>query len=357
MKLSNTRSTPAQLYRQSVKSPQSATSSQSAKSPQTKVTTGKTTSKPATTTIQSDAGKSADRLGSILDNLRSRGVGPDRMKSLEDGIDAAVEKGYTRDSIADKFSATMSEGEKKAMSLYEILDQMLAELRQMLAEIVKKNSGVDTKGDKDKAPSTNTPQAPSKQTAPAQPKAAPPAQPQATPPAQPQAAPSAQPPSDSPETVAPMDGGIMSGIQQGGTPSPAATMDAQQLLGSPDTLTQAGGQGVAVTGFQLATGADGKLDAASRQAVNKLIAGVSNQIGREVHASVYKDTSGKLNVHLTAGDHESVTFAVPGGTIYSAHTHVNGDHRPSDVDVHNQVIGADDAVVTPDGRSIIFNQG
>ncbi|TQV69952.1 hypothetical protein FKG94_22635 [Exilibacterium tricleocarpae] len=100
----------------------------------------------------------------------------------------------------------------------------------------------------------------------------------------------------------------------------------------------------------LSKGPDGKLTEASKQRVNEYIADLSDQSGNEVAAQVYEAEDGRLMTQLTQGDHDSVRFNVPGGTIYNAHTHPDGPAHPSSTDLNNQISGAEDTVVATDGR-------
>ncbi|MGD8834514.1 MAG: hypothetical protein PVJ19_06220 [Desulfobacteraceae bacterium] len=125
---------------------------------------------------------------------------------------------------------------------------------------------------------------------------------------------------------------------------------ADALRENPEILSQAGIQGVEVTGMDLFTDSDGMLSEESKIEVNKLISYLSDLMGRiEVVANVYVEDSGNIGVHLTSGDENSAVFYTMEGTIYSPHVHTNGSWTPSILDRENEIPGAEDAIVTGDG--------
>jgi hypothetical protein len=126
------------------------------------------------------------------------------------------------------------------------------------------------------------------------------------------------------------------------------TIDA--LRAEPELLSQAGIQGVEVTGMELYADSDGSLSEASKIVVNKLISYLSDLLGGiEVVVNVYVDGNENMGVHLTAGEEDGAIFYPMEGTIYSSHVHTNGSWIPSIMDRENELAGAEDTIVVGDG--------
>lgn len=123
----------------------------------------------------------------------------------------------------------------------------------------------------------------------------------------------------------------------------------EKIRQNPDLLLEKGRDGMDIDGMPLETGPDGKLTEESKRQVNELIGNLSDKLGVEVSADVFKGEDGNMKVHLTSGTSNSVTHRPPQGTLYSAHTHPSGSSNPSNTDIANQIDGAEDAVVPCDG--------
>jgi hypothetical protein len=125
----------------------------------------------------------------------------------------------------------------------------------------------------------------------------------------------------------------------------------EELLDNPELLLEAGIDGLDLSGIELTLDSDGMLSAESKEKVNELVGYLSDVLGGiEVAGQVYVDDSGNVNLHLTAGEADSIWWKEMGGTVYNVHSHPNGfDETPSQTDLQYEFAGAEDAIVVSDG--------
>lgn len=97
----------------------------------------------------------------------------------------------------------------------------------------------------------------------------------------------------------------------------------------------------------------GQLTQDSKDQVNALITDLSQELQVEVHASVATKEDGMSRLKLTAGTSNSVSYTIPAGSVYSAHTHLSGILHPTPTDLRNNVPYAEDAVVV-NGEGLVY---
>ncbi|MGD9187638.1 MAG: hypothetical protein PVI89_05480 [Desulfobacteraceae bacterium] len=160
---------------------------------------------------------------------------------------------------------------------------------------------------------------------------------------------SGEAPSDSSGT-APSDDASTEQAGDEGNGAADGEVTNKELRDNPQALSEAGMEGLEVTGMELTLDSNGMLSEGSKEQVNELVGYLTDAMGGiEVVANVYEDDNGNIGAHFTSGDNNSVTYYPMEGTVYSVHTHPGGSTTPSQTDLDYEIAGAEDAIIPADG--------
>jgi hypothetical protein len=150
---------------------------------------------------------------------------------------------------------------------------------------------------------------------------------------------------------APADATSLEPTAENGNTAVNGEVTDEALRDNPDMLPEAGTKGLEVTGMELTLDSNGMLSETSKGQVNELVGYMSDTLGGvEVLGSSYVKDNGNVGLHLTSGNSNGVySDYIDESTVYNVHTHPGSSTTPSQLDLDNEIPGAEDAIVGTDG--------